>query len=84
VAYNTEDADAVSASVSEILSNDYDIIKESFTLDCAGSCIKIDASEAKDGSGTPDLINTLKYYGTWQADEFSEKYSGGSSLSRID
>ena len=59
VTYNTEDADAVSASVSEVLSNDYDIIKESFTLDRAGSCIKINASESKGGGGTPDLMQTV-------------------------
>lgn len=59
VTYNTEDADAVSTSVSEVLSNDYDIIKESFTLDRAGSCIKIDASEVKGSGGTPDLMQTV-------------------------
>ena len=59
ITYHTEDTDTVSASVSEVLSNDYDIIKESYTLDRAGNCIKIDASEAKGGGGTPDLMQTV-------------------------
>ena len=96
VTYNTEDADAVSASVSEVLSNDYDIIKESFTLDRTGSSLEEFAegrfrihAETSDGNQytyqtSESENNILEYYGTWQEDEFSEKYSGGSSLSRID
>lgn len=57
--YSAEDADTVSASVSEALSNDYDIVKESFMLDRAGSCIRIDASNAKGNGGTPDLLQAV-------------------------
>ncbi len=59
VTHSSEDAETVSASVGEALSKDYDIIVESFELDCAGGCIRIDASEAKDGMGTPDLLQTV-------------------------
>lgn len=59
VTYSTEDADAVSASISEALSEEYDIIREPFMLERAGSCIRIDASEAKGGMGTPDLLQMV-------------------------
>lgn len=59
VTYSEEDADTVAASVRETLSKDYDIIEESYTLDRAGSCIRIDASEVKDGGGTPDLLQMV-------------------------
>lgn len=53
------DSNAAAASVSEALSNDYDIIIEPFMLDGAGSCICIDASEARGGRGTPDSLRTI-------------------------
>ena len=59
VQYSAEDAEAVRASVSETLSKDYDIITEQYVLDRAGSCIRIDASEAKGGGGTPDLLQMV-------------------------
>ena len=59
VTYNSDNADSVAAFVSEALSNDFDIIKESSTLDRAGKCIRIDASEAKGGKGTPDLLQMV-------------------------
>lgn len=58
VTYSPKDADTVSASVSEMLSDDYDIIREQSVLDRAGSCIRIDASADKDGR-TPDLLQTV-------------------------
>ena len=59
VTYSAADADTVSESVSKALSNDYDIIKDPFTLDRAGSCIRINASEAKGGKGTPDWLQVV-------------------------
>lgn len=59
VQYSAEDADTVAASVSESLSDDYDIIQEPYKLDRAGSCIRIDASNAKGNGGTPDLLQMV-------------------------
>ena len=59
VRYNPQDADTIAASVSEALSNDYDIIKDSYMLDRAGKCIHIDASNGKGNTGTPDLLQTV-------------------------
>lgn len=56
---SAEDADTVAASVREALSNDCKIISEPYTLDRAGSCIRIDASCAKDGKGTPDWLQVV-------------------------
>ncbi len=53
------DADSVVASFSSSLSGDYDLTVEAFTLNGAGSCKRIDASEAKGGKGTPDLLQTV-------------------------
>ncbi len=59
VKYSADDVDTVVRSVSEILSSDYDIIEESYMLDRAGSCIRIDASCARGGKGTPDLLQMV-------------------------
>lgn len=59
VRYSPETVDAACASISEMLSKDYDIIKDSFTLDRAGSCIRIDASNAVGNGGTPDLLQKV-------------------------
>ncbi|MBP5222550.1 MAG: hypothetical protein J6Z35_05260, partial [Lachnospiraceae bacterium] len=59
VTCRAEDADTAAASISEALSKEYDIIKESQVLDHAGSCIHIDASCAKGGKGTPDLLQAV-------------------------
>ena len=56
--YSPENVDTVSESVSKALSNEYNIVKESFILDRAGNCTRIDASEAK-GSGLPNLLQTV-------------------------
>ena len=58
VTYTAADAETAAASVSESLSDDYDLVRESYTLDRAGSCIRIDASRAKDG-GTPAQLETV-------------------------
>lgn len=55
VTYSAEDADTVAASIGEALSNDYNIIKESFALDRAGSCIRIGVSSDKDNRTTDVL-----------------------------
>ena len=59
VRYNPQNADTIAASISEALSNDYDIIKDSYILDRAGKCIHIDASNGKGNTGTPDLLQTV-------------------------
>ena len=59
VTFSTEDADAASAAAGEALSKDYEILRSDFVLDRAGSCIRIDASEAKGRGGTPDLLQMV-------------------------
>ncbi len=59
VTCSPEDAETVAASVSKTLSNDYDIDMGSFDLEGAGSCILIDASDAKGNGGIPDLLQTV-------------------------
>lgn len=59
VTYSASDADTVSDSVSKDLSSEYDIIKQSFTLDRAGSCIRIGASSLKGNKGTPDFLQMV-------------------------
>ncbi len=59
VTYSPENADTAAASVSEALSDEYDLIRESYALEGAGPCVRIDASGAKGGLGTPDLLQTV-------------------------
>ncbi|MBO4367781.1 MAG: hypothetical protein J5859_03630 [Clostridia bacterium] len=59
VTYSEEDANTAAVSIGEALSKDYDIIVESLTLDGAGTCTRIDASEAKGGKGTPDQLQAV-------------------------
>ena len=59
VTTSPDDADTVAATIGGTLSANYDIIKESITLDRAGDCILIDASNAKGNKGTPDLLQTV-------------------------
>ena len=47
---SAESAESAAASVEEELSKEYDIIREPITLEHAGSCIRIEASERK-GTG---------------------------------
>ncbi len=58
VTYRAESADAAAAAVSEVLSKEYAIISAPYTLDHAGSCIRIDASATKDNQ-TPDLLQMV-------------------------
>ena len=59
VTYSTQDAETVAASIGEALSNEYEISRSSYPLDCAGSCIRIDASEVKGGGRMPDLLQMV-------------------------
>ena len=59
VRYDPGDAELVASAVSEALSNDYEIAREPYVLDGTGSCIRIDASEARDGGVMPDLLQTV-------------------------
>ena len=56
---NPQDAEAVAAAIGELLSQEYDIIKAPYELERAGSCIRIDASNGKGNTGTPDLLQTV-------------------------
>ena len=59
VTYSDKDADAVTAAIVAELSKEYDVVKERVTLDRAGDCVLIDASEAKDGGGTPERLQAV-------------------------
>ena len=59
VADNPRDAETVAAAVSSALSLDYEITTGAYPLDRAGSCIRIDASEGKGHTGTPDLLQMV-------------------------
>ena len=59
VTYSLADAASAAASIGEALQKDYDIIVESILLDGVGTCIRIDASEAKGGQETPDQLKTV-------------------------
>lgn len=58
VTFSAGDADSVSASVCEAISDEYEFSTEPDMLERAGSCIRIDASRSKDG-GMPDLLQTV-------------------------
>ena len=53
------DAETAAASISEALSKDYDIIREEFMLERAGSCIRIDASADKGGMTMPEHLQMV-------------------------
>ena len=59
VTCSPEDAETVSASIGEALSEDYTITRESYMLDHAGSCIRIGASETKSGGTMPELLQMV-------------------------
>ena len=56
VTASTRDAETAAAAIAAELSQEYDIIQESRVLDRVGTCLHIDASEAKGGGGTPDRM----------------------------
>ncbi|MBR0352650.1 MAG: hypothetical protein IJH53_05540 [Oscillospiraceae bacterium] len=60
VRYDPRDAATAAAAIGEALSAVYDICREdSFELACAGSCIRIDASNGKGNTGTPDRLQMV-------------------------
>ena len=59
VAHSSEDAETAAAAVSEALSRDYTINRETADLDRAGTCIRIGASETKEGGHTPDHLQMV-------------------------
>lgn len=59
VRYSPLDAEAAAASVSAELSAEYELITETRTLERAGDCIHIDASEVKGGGYMPDLLQSV-------------------------
>ena len=59
VKYRQEDADTVSASISEALSHEYELLIEPYVLDRAGSCIRIEASEVKGGGFMAPQLQTV-------------------------
>ena len=57
VTYSPETAETVAANIGE---DEYDILRnDSFTLARAGSCIRIDASNGKGNTGTPDQLQMV-------------------------
>ncbi len=59
VTCSTEDADTVAASVSEELSKEYEILRDSRELDRAGSCIYIEASVIKGTNRMADQLQSV-------------------------
>ena len=59
ITYSPKNTDEVEKTIGEELSKTYDIIKESYTLESAGNCRRIDASVSKGGGGTPDNPQTV-------------------------
>ena len=60
VSASTLDAEAAAAAIGETLSQEYEISRnDSFPLERAGSCIRIDASEAKGGGWMPDQLQAV-------------------------
>ena len=58
--YNPRDAETVAAAISASLSNEYEISRtDAFPLARAGSCIRIDASEAKGGGWMPEQLQMV-------------------------
>ena len=56
--YSDENANSAAASIAEALSDNYEVIKSTRTLEKAGSCTTIDASATKDGQ-TPDQLQAV-------------------------
>ena len=58
--FSAGDADTVSADVSDALTADYDtVVRESFMLECAGDCERIDASGARGAKTAPGSLQTV-------------------------
>lgn len=59
VTYSMMDADSAAAEISAALSEEYEIYKETYPLDHAGDCIRIDASAAKGGKVMPEHLQMV-------------------------
>ena len=60
VKYSPQDAETVAAAIGEALSEEYEISRyDSFPLERAGGCIRIDASEVKGGGYMPDHLQAV-------------------------
>lgn len=59
VTRSSEDAETAAASVKKALSLEYEVGMEWTTLEKAGSCIRLNASEVKGGGRTPDQFRTV-------------------------
>ncbi len=59
VTRRAEDAETTAASIVEALSDEYDPYRGEFTLDHAGSCIKINADADKNGQMTIDRLQVV-------------------------
>jgi hypothetical protein len=59
VAYSAEDADTVTAAVSKVLSKDYDVIRETVTLDGAGACLRIEASGGRENAAALQTVYVI-------------------------
>ena len=59
VEFTSLDAETVAASVIEALSDEYEISRDSRTLERAGSCIRIEASEVKGGGVMADRLQVV-------------------------
>ena len=59
VAYSTKSVDDAVASVSEMLSKNYNVVKESYVLEGAGSCTKIDATAPKSGTSAMQMVYVI-------------------------
>ena len=60
VRYNPKDAEAVAEAIDAALSNAYTTSRDdSFELERAGKCIRIDASETKSGGEMPDQLEMV-------------------------
>ena len=58
VTFRAENAETAADSIGEALSKDYEISRNTYLLDHAGSCTVIDASATKDGQ-TPDRMQKV-------------------------
>ena len=59
VRYCADDADAMSESISEALSSEYDIVRENWALDRAGDCTRINVTTLKGQNLMPEIMQTV-------------------------
>lgn len=59
VYYSPDDAATVADAVSKTLSEDYEVYRDTITLEGAGECTVLDASEIKGGGYTADVFQSV-------------------------